>query len=408
MITTENDVYSINFGPHHPSTHGILRLKLKLSEEMVTECDPDIGYLHRGVEKIVESKKFMSIIPYIDRLDYLSPANQEHAYVMAIERLLAINPSPRSVFIRTIFDELTRISSHIMGIGSATYDIGCLSLFLYGFEEREKIMDIFKAVTGARMHLSYYVPGGVLNDISDEVVEQILNFINGIGFYMRTVEKFALNNRIFAKRTKGIGVISAQMAKNHGISGVNLRASGVSYDVRKSSPYGAYDDLNFKPLILFGGDCYDRINLRFLEIWQSIDIIRQCLSDIPKGVVRNYGYFNNFVPQSSKSELMESYGRPSKTPERGTVSEMMYSSFFADGLQLPSNSIVYAASETPRGEFGVHMIVGHDRNRPLRLHFKSPSFAHIQLLKSLLVGVQIADITAILGSLDFIIGCCDR
>ena len=211
-MTSSSTKYTLNFGPHHPSTHGVLRLVLTLQGEKISESSPEIGYLHRGVEKLVENKKFLSIIPYIDRLDYLSPVIQEHAYVRAIERLLNIKVPRRALIIRTIFDELTRISSHIMAIGCLTYDLGCLSLFLYGFEEREKIMDIFEATTGARMHLAYYVPGGVTDDISRETLNAIKLFVNKLGFYMDAVQKLALNNRIFKSRTQGVGLISKNMA----------------------------------------------------------------------------------------------------------------------------------------------------------------------------------------------------
>ncbi|MDR0942548.1 MAG: NADH-quinone oxidoreductase subunit D [Holosporales bacterium] len=365
----QNDnTYSLNFGPHHPSTHGVLRLKLKMRGEEVVACEPEVGYLHRGVEKLVESKDFVSIIPYIDRLDYLSPVIQEHAYVLAIEKLLNITPPLRAIFIRTIFDELTRISSHIMGIGSMTFDLGCLSLFLYGFEEREKIMEIFEETTGARMHLAYYVPGGVSNDISDNVVQKISKFLDKINFYLDAVEKLALSNRIFIKRTKGIGKISPTQAVRNGLSGVNLRASGVEYDVRRSHPYGAYKLLKFTPITLTGGDCYDRMKLRFLEIKQSCDLIKQCLELTPRETT---------LPLHRK-------------------------------IKLPKNTIIYSSTETPRGEFGIHIITEEDQTKPYRMHFKSPSFAHIQFLKKLLVGVKIPDIAAILGSLDFIMGCCDR
>ena len=384
-----NSEYILNFGPHHPSTHGVLRLILSLQGEEILSCSPEIGYLHRGVEKIVENKRFLSIIPYIDRLDYLAPVIQEHSYVLAIEKLLDIKVPERATIIRTIFDELTRISSHIMGIGCLTYDLGCLSLFLYGFEEREKIMDIFETVTGARMHLAYYIPGGVINDISRETLNSIKVFINKLGFYLDAVKKLALNNRIFQSRTKGIGVISKEMAIKSGISGVNLRASGVDYDVRKSEPYGVYDKLSFPPIILTEGDCYARNMLRFLEIEQSIDLIRQCLALIKPGEINSFGRF----------------GREEK---RHTTDELLHSAFFARGIELPKNSVVYSSTETPRGEFGVHIIVREDRTKPYRMHFKSPSFATIQLLKNLLIGYKLPDVTAILGSLDFIMGCCDR
>jgi NADH-quinone oxidoreductase subunit D len=373
MMQINDDTYLLNFGPHHPSTHGVLRLQLKMHGEEVVACEPEIGYLHRGVENLVESKKFMSIIPYIDRLDYLSPVIQEHAYVLAIEKLLKIKPPERAVFIRTIFDELTRISSHIMGIGSMTFDLGCLSLFLYGFEEREKIMDIFKKVTGTRMHLAYYVPSGVRTDITDDVIKEITAFLDGFNFYLDAVNKLALSNRIFIKRTKDIGKISSVQAVKNGLSGVNLRASGVAYDIRQSLPYGVYELLKFTPIILTGGDCYDRTKLRVLEIKQSCNLIKQCLKLLPVGD----GTLNN-------------------------------TALWHKEAKLPQNTIIYSATETPRGEFGIHMVIEYDQTKPYRVHFKSPSFAHIQFLKELLIGVKIPDITAILGSLDFIMGCCDR
>jgi NADH:ubiquinone oxidoreductase subunit D len=237
-----------------------------MSGEVVVACEPITGYLHRGIEKIVEGKKFISIIPYIDRLDYLAPVIQEHAYVTAIEKLLEAPVPERAIFIRTIFDELTRISSHIMSIGSMTFDLGCLSLFLYGIEEREKIMAIFEEVTGARMHLAYYTPGGVVNDLSESALIKIREFIDGTGFYLDAVEKLALSNRIFIERTVGVGKIIAEEAMMEGVSGVNLRASGSTKDVRTSAPYGAYSLLNFSPVILKDGDCYTRLHLRFIEI----------------------------------------------------------------------------------------------------------------------------------------------
>ncbi|MDR3030851.1 MAG: NADH-quinone oxidoreductase subunit D [Holosporales bacterium] len=385
----ENNTYVLNFGPHHPSTHGVLRLILKMSGEEVISCNPEIGYLHRGVEKICESKKFLSIIPYVDRLDYLAPLICEHAYVLAIEKANQIIPSKRALFIRTIFDELTRISSHIMGIGSATYDIGCLSLFLYGFEEREKIMDIFEAVTGARMHLSYYVPGGVLKDILNENIEQIESFVNGLDFYLDATEKLALNNRIFIKRTKGIGYISKDLAIKSGISGVNLRASGINYDVRNTGQYGAYRFIEFSPITLEEGDSYARNKLRFMEIKQSVSIIKECIKSIPRGEYCSYGYFSKDAPS-------------------GTLYEILHNEFFKEGLKLPPKSRIYASTESPRGEFGVHILTTKSLPMPYRIHFKSPSLNIVQLLKRLLIGCSIADITIILGSLDFIMGDSDR
>lgn len=388
-MLNETTEYILNFGPHHPSTHGVLRLILKLSGETIKSCDPDIGYLHRGVEKIVESKKFLSIIPYIDRLDYLSPTIQEHAYVLGIENVLNIKVPKRALLIRVIFDELTRISSHIMGIGTMTFDLGCLSLHLYGFEEREKIMDIFEATTGARMHLAYYIPGGVLDDISNNSLNSIKEFLNNLDIYLKYVEKLALDNRIFQKRTKQIGIISKHLATKSGISGVNLRASGVEYDIRSSKSYGAYKLLNFKPITLNDGDSYSRMLLRYLEIKQSINLIREAIDLLEPGEICNNAFFKRPLNRNNLEELSNAF-------------------FFSKGIELPSNTIIYSSTETPRGEFGIHLFTEKDKTKPYRLRLKSPSFASIQLLKTLLIDVNISDITAILGSLDFIMGCCDR
>ena len=368
-MSNHTNSYDLNFGPHHPSTHGLLRLKLTLENEKIVSCSPEIGYLHRGVERLIENKKFISIIPYIDRLDYLAPAIQEHAYVLAIEKLLKIKIPRRALIIRTIIDELTRISSHIMAIGCMTYDLGCLSLFLYCIEEREKIMDIFDNITGARMHLAYYIPGGVVEDVTLDNLNSIKLFINKLGKFMNAVRKMSLENRIFKLRTKNIGVISKDLAIANGLSGINLRASGVEYDVRKS--YSIYNELTFNTITLTDGDCYARNMLRYLEIEQSINLIRQCITLIEPGEISSYNCWSR-------------------------------------DIKLPKNSIIYSATETPRGEFGIHLFVGEDQTKPQRLHFKSPSFATIQILKTLLIGHTIADVTSILGSLDFVMGCCDR
>ncbi len=364
-------MYTLNYGPHHPSTHGVLRLKLTMDGERVANCKPITGYLYRGVERLVESKSFISIIPYIDRLDYLAPVISEHAYMLALESLLQIEVPRRALIIRTIFDELTRISCHVLGIGCATYDMGLLSLFLYGFEEREAIMKIFDAVTGHRMHLAYYIPGGVISDITDEHVMQIQLFINQLPEYLDKVERLALDSFIFKYRTKGVGVISQDMAKGFGISGVNLRSSGVNYDIRDIKPYGIYSELDFQSILLEQSDCYNRTYLRYLEIKQSIKLINRCLDLLEPG-----RYNNGF-------NLLRN-------------------------LRLPKHSIVYRSVENSRGEFGIHLLINDNLLHPFRLHFKAPSFSIVNMLRELLVDCELADISIILGSLDFIMGDCDR
>lgn len=374
-------MYTLNYGPHHPSTHGVLRLKLTMEGERIIECEPITGYLHRGVEKLVETKSFISIIPYIDRLDYLAPVISEHAYVLALEGLLQIEIPRRALIIRTIFDELTRISCHIMGIGCATYDMGLLSLFLYGFEEREAIMKIFDSVTEHRMHLAYYVPGGVISDISDEHIIQIQLFISQLNGYLDKVEKLALNSLIFKSRTKDIGIISHHLAQRFGISGVNLRTCGIDYDIRTVNPYGIYKEIDFKTITLEQSDCYNRTYLRFLEIKQSIEVINQCLDLIEPGEWNTY----------------RKYECPDKT-----------GCFFNWKIKLPASNQFYRSVENSRGEFGVHLCTNDEPTHPFRLHFKSPSFAIVNMLRELLVDCELADVSIILGSLDFIMGDCDR
>ena len=374
-------MYKFNYGPHHPSTHGVLRLLLTMEGEEVIECEPIIGYLHRGVEKLVESKNFISIIPYIDRLDYLAPVISEHAYVLALEKLLDIEVPRRALIIRTIFDELTRISCHIMGIGCATYDMGLMNVFLYGMEEREKIMDIFYNTTGNRMHLACYIPGGVTNDIDSNIINSILLFINNLDFYLNTVEILVLNGRIFKQRTENIGIITNDLAIRYGISGVNLRATGINYDIRQVKPYGIYKELGFEPILLNKSDCYNRTYLRYLEIKQSMDLIKQCLGIIEDG---EYCLYNKYKR------------------EDGSV-------FFNFNIKLLANTCIYTSVENSRGEFGIHLFTGDKPcNTPHRLHFKSPSFAIIQMLRESLNGATLADVSVILGSLDFIMSDCDR
>lgn len=385
--------YILNFGPHHPSTHGVLRLVLRMEGEKVKACFPEIGYLHRGVEKIVESKKWLSIIPYLDRLDYLAPLHLEHCFCLALEGILQIDIPRRAKYIRTILDELTRISSHIMALGTSSYDLGMLSLFLYGFEEREKIMDIFEAITGARMHLNYFIPGGVFNDISQEILRKIDRFLDSLNFYLKTVEVIALQNRIFKNRTQGIGIISANQINEYGITGVNARASGSLRDLRKTGKYGVYNELNFEVITLKEGDCYARFKLRLEEIKQSTSIIKQCLSKIPDGK-----YHDLFVIQATNDKSLLD----------NEIKEAVFSYFFENSLDMPKNTMAYRNVEGARGELGIFLAVGSDKNRPYRLHIRSPSFASLQLLEELLIGVEIPDISAILGSLDFLMGDCDR
>ncbi len=393
MTIDNTKEYILNFGPHHPSTHGVLRLILKMQGETIKSCVADIGYLHRGVEKILENKKWLSITPFLDRLDYLAPLHTEHAYVIALESTLNIEVPERALYIRTIFDELTRIASHIMAIGCATHDIGMLSLFLYCFEEREKILKIFENTTGARMHLNYYVVGGLFNDITNNIIQQIMEFLSGIHEFLENVQVMALNNRIFKNRTVNIGTISKSMAVEYGLTGPNARASGLKTDIRQEKPYGAYRNISFETPTLDNGNCYDRFKIRYLEIIQSISIIQQCIKKLPDGPIHNHIVI----------QLLNNKSLMHNTPK-----EAIYSYFFENGLDLPKKLKIYRSVEGARGEIGIFISVESERSKPYRMHIRSPSFPHIQILEQLLIGTQIADVPSILGSLDFLMGDCDR
>ncbi|MDR1233598.1 MAG: NADH-quinone oxidoreductase subunit D [Holosporales bacterium] len=369
--------YELNYGPHHPSTHGVLRLLLTLRGEAVTNCEPVIGYLHRSVEKLIQDKPYLSILPYVDRLDYISSLIYEHAYVIAIEKLLKIDAPLRSKYIRVIMDELTRISSHLMMIGTMSFDLGCLSLFLYCLEEREKILQIFEEVTGARMHPAYYIPGGVKGDLTPEHINKITKYLTQLQFLYDAIDKLVLNNRIFKERTKGIGIISSELAIYSGITGPNLRASGIKYDTRIDSQYGIYHLLELYHITLQEGDCYSRLHMRFLEIKQSVELIKQCITQIEPG------------------EFYENSAENSMSSLRG-------------GAQTNPQMQICTSCESTRGEVGIHLFTRNDNSRPYRLHFKSQSLLHIQILKKIIPGNKLADCPAILGSLDFLMGDCDR
>lgn len=383
-------IYKLNFGPHHPSTHGVLRLELEMDGERIVSCNPDIGYLHRGIEKILESKSFLTCIPFLERIDYLAPVFHEHAFVMVLEDTLKIFPPERALYIRMIVDELTRIASHMMALGTAAYDIGCLSLLLYSIEQREKILNIFEKVTGSRMHLCYYIPGGVSSDISEEVIAQILVFLDGIEGYLETVRVLTFDNRIFQNRTKGIGVLLKEKVVTHSISGPNLRASGVEFDIRKGYPYALYSDLNFDIVTELDGDCFSRSLVRYREIIQSADIIHQCIDKIPSGCFKDGTFPDKNIAEGNR------------------LFEMKYDYFFCSGMDLPANSFISKNIETPRGEFALTIITSSDTKKAYRFRLRTPSFPHIYVLKTIVPGGTIADLTSIVASLDFILSDSDR
>jgi NADH-quinone oxidoreductase subunit D len=382
--------YELNFGPHHPSTHGVLRLSLLVEGEAIVSCSPEIGFLHRGIEKILEDKGFLSCLPFLDRIDYLSSVFQEHAFVMAIEHVLKISPPKRGLFIRIIFDELTRISSHMLSLGSFAYDVGCLSLLLYSFEKREQIFGIFETVTGARMHPCYYIPGGVFSDLDSLSCQKISCFLVGMQEYLDSVMILALDNRVFKSRTEGIGKISQQQALSYSLTGPNLRASGVDFDLRKHRPYAIYDELDFSTKTYTDGDAYSRAVVRFEEIQESMRIIKQCILLLPDGPFKD-----NTLPDREKVR-------------ENKLIALKYDYVYASGLELPKNITIAKEVESPRGEFSLVLFVTSDQKRAHRIRLRTSSFSSIDIIREIAPGHTIQDLTAIIASLDPILSDCDR
>ena len=409
----------INFGPQHPAAHGILRLILELDGEVIHKVEPHIGFLHRGTEKLIENKLYMQSLPYMDRLDYLSPMCNEHAYVLAIEKLLGIKVPIRAQYIRVMFDELTRIMSHLLWLGTHALDLGVMNVFLYCFRERETIMDCYEAVSGARMHAAYYRPGGVHKDLPNKmsfyktsvcknarrVAE--LNYNRGgtlLDFIEDFTDKFPkcvdeyecllTDNIIWKKRTVGIAVVSPEDALKFGFTGPMLRGSGVKWDLRKKQPYETYNKLNFDTPIGKNGDCYDRYLVRIAEMRQSNHIIKQCV----KWLKQNSG------------EIIEKNWKiipPEKSQIKKDINALIhFYKLFSEGFCLPEGE-VYAAVENPRGEFGISLIAD-GTNKPYRLKIRAPSFAHLAAIEHMAKGHMLADLVAIIGSQDIVMGEIDR
>ncbi len=388
------NLITINFGPQHPAAHGVLRLLLKIDGEVIESCDPHIGFLHRGTEKLIEYKQYLQAVPYFDRLDYVSPMNQEHCFALAIERLLNIEVPLKAKFITVLFCELTRIANHMLNLAAFAMDCGAMTPILWFFEEREKIMEFYERASGARMHANYIRPGGVAKDLPDDgLIDDINKFINETHKIIEEVETLLTDNRIFKQRTVDIGVISKKDALDYGFSGPVLRACGIAWDLRKSRPYEIYDQLNFNIPVGSNGDCYDRYLVRIQEMYESIKIIKQCLNKMPL-----YGPFlveNPSITPPSREEMQNSM-------------EALINHFklFSEGFDVPPGSC-YIATETPKGEFGVHLF-SDGSNRPYRCHIKAPGFLHLAAFDFLSKKHLLADIPSILGSLDVVFGEIDR
>ena len=383
---------NLNFGPQHPAAHGVLRLILELDGEVVERADPHIGLLHRGTEKLIEHKTYLQAIPYFDRLDYVAPMNQEHAFALAIEKLLNIEVPVRAKHIRVAFCEIGRILSHILNITTQALDVGALTPSLWGFEEREKLMVFYERVSGSRLHANYFRPGGVHIDLPTGLAKDILDFCKTFPKVIDDLESLLTDNRIFKQRNVDIGVVSVQEALDHGFSGVMIRGSGVAWDLRKSQPYDGYENYDFKVPVGKNGDCYDRYLCRIEEMRESVKIITQALTTIPDGPVMT----------------LDTRVGPPKRSDMKTSMEALINHFklYTEGYSVPKSE-TYAAVEAPKGEFGVYL-VADGTNKPYRCKIKAPGFTHLQAMDYLIKGHMLADVPALLGSMDIVFGEVDR
>ncbi len=393
MAETEIRNYFLNFGPQHPAAHGVLRMVLEMDGEVIERADPHIGLLHRGTEKLIENKTYLQAVPYFDRLDYVSPQNQEHAFALAVEKLLGIDVPPRGQYIRVLFAEIGRLLNHTFTICAYAMDIGAMTPMLYGFEEREHLMEFCERVSGARMHMNYFRPGGVSFDMPDDgLADDIYKWTESYPKVLEDCEALLNENRIFKQRSVDIGSITAEQAMDWGYSGPNLRATGVPWDLRKSQPYDVYDKMDFDIPVGTHGDCYDRYLVRMAEIRESIKIVRQCLNDMPAGQVKCLDRKISPPPKAEMKESMEAL--------------IHHFKLFSEGYHVPAGE-TYTAVEAPKGEFGVYL-VSDGSNRPYRCKIRSPGFAHLQTMDFISRGHMLADIVANLGSLDIVFGEVDR
>jgi NADH-quinone oxidoreductase subunit D len=390
--TVEIDSHAINFGPQHPAAHGVLRLILEMDGEVVERADPHIGLLHRGTEKLIEYKSYIQAMPYFDRLDYVSPMSQEHAFALATEKLLGIEAPERAKWIRTLFSEITRILNHLLNLTTYALDVGAITPSLWGFEEREKLMEFYEAASGARLHANYFRTGGVAKDLPAGLEERIGEWLEGFPKLVDDLESLLTGNRIWKQRTVDIGVIGPEDALAWGFSGPCLRASGVPWDLRRSQPYEMYDQLDFMVPVGRNGDCYDRYLVRVAEMRESARIIRQCLDRMKPGPVK---VADNKITPPSRAEM-----------KRSMEALIHHFKLFTEGFHVPAGA-TYTAVESPKGEFGVYL-VADGTNRPYRCKIRPTGFAHLQATEFLSKRHMLADAVAIIGSLDIVFGEIDR
>jgi NADH-quinone oxidoreductase subunit D len=384
--------YSVNFGPQHPAAHGVLRLVLELDGEVVERADPHIGLLHRGTEKLIEHKTYLQAIPYFDRLDYVSPMCQEHAFALAVERLFGIEAPPRGQYIRVLFSEITRILNHLLNICTFALDVGAMTPFLWCFEEREFLMEFYERVSGARLHAAYFRPGGVYRDMPAGLADDIFAYTERFPKLIDDLEGLLTENRIFKQRTVEIGAVTADQALDWGFTGPVLRASGVPWDLRKAQPYDAYEEMDFDIPVGRVGDCYDRYLVRIEEMRQSVHIIKQAIEQMPDGPVMIQ---NHKVAPPPRDEM-----------KRSMEALIHHFKLYTEGYHVTEGE-TYSAVEAPKGEFAVYL-VSDGTNRPYRCKIRAPGFPFMQGLEFMAKGHMIADVVAIIGSLDVVFGEIDR
>ena len=389
-VTLQN--YTMNFGPQHPAAHGVLRLVLELDGEVVDRTDPHIGLLHRGTEKLIEYRPYLQSVGYFDRLDYVSMMCQEHAYVLAIENLLGIEIPKRAQYIRVLYSEITRILNHLLNITTMALDIGAMTPLLWGFEEREKLMEFYERVSGARMHAKYFRPGGVHRDLPAGLTDDIRAWMASFPKVLDDIERLLNENRIFRQRTVDIGVVTADDAIDLGFTGPMLRASGVPWDLRKSQPYEVYHLMDFDVPVGRHGDCFDRYLVRMAEMRESLKIMTQCLDQMPLGPIKIPDYKITPPPRAELKRSMEAL--------------IHHFKLYTEGFHVPAGE-TYAAVEAPKGEFGVYLIAD-GTNRPYRCRVRASSFPHLAALEHMAKGHMLPDIPAIIGAMDIVFGEIDR
>lgn len=383
---------TLNFGPQHPAAHGVLRMVLEMDGEVIVRTDPHIGLLHRGTEKLIEHKTYHQATPYFDRLDYVAPQNQEHAFVLAVEKLMGIEVPERAQYIRVLYCEIGRILNHILNISSYAMDVGAMTPMLWSFEDREHLMEFCERVSGARMHMNYFRVGGVARDMPDGLAEDILAWTEKFPEMIDNIETLLTENRIFKQRTVDIAVVTADEAFDLGFTGPNLRASGIAWDLRKSQPYDAYAKMDFDIPVGKYGDCYDRYVVRMLEMRESLKIMRQCIKEMPEGPVRCTDPKVSPPPRAEMKSSME-----------GLIHHFK---LMTEGVHVPAGE-TYTAVEAPKGEFAVYL-VSDGTNKPYRCKIRAPGFVHLQAMDKMCQGHMLADAVAVIGSIDVVFGEIDR